>query len=173
VRRLAHGLARAGFLVAVPDLPGLRLGEITPATTHALVRVALAVAGRGRVSIPAPRAAAESFAPHTLVALLPNRHPRRFAVLYSRLPRRVRVEVSALSPLRRVTRIAVPVELASAPHDKYFPPEESRSLARRSPHMRVTITSTLAHAVPRPSLHDVGALLAFDEFVVRFLRDAR
>ena len=33
VRRLAQGLARAGFLVAVPDLPGLRLGEITPATT--------------------------------------------------------------------------------------------------------------------------------------------
>jgi hypothetical protein len=39
--------------------------------------------------------------------------------------------------------------------------------------VRVTITSTLAHAVPRPSLHDVSALLAFDEFVVRFLRDAR
>ena len=50
MRRPAQGLARAGFLVGVPDLPGLRLGEITPATTHALVRVALAVAGRGRVS---------------------------------------------------------------------------------------------------------------------------
>jgi len=74
---------------------------------------------------------------------------------------------------RRGSRLFVPVELASAPHDKYFPPQESRSLARRSPHVRVTITSTLAHAVPRPSLHDVGALLAFDEFVVRFLRDAR
>src|SRR5919198_30818 len=31
VQRLAHGLARVGFLVVVPDLPGLRLGEITPA----------------------------------------------------------------------------------------------------------------------------------------------
>jgi pimeloyl-ACP methyl ester carboxylesterase len=264
VRRLAQGLARAGFLVAVPDLPGLRLGEITPATTHALVRVALAVAGRGRVSFygvsvgatlallatespalagrvravggEAPWAGLEKVIrlattgyydgmryhsdpyvqlaiarsltaglpsgrdrtrllalldaepdndrqplvplrrvsrPHTLIALLLNRDPRRFAVLYSLLPRRVRVGVSALSPMRRVTRIAVPVELASAPHDKYLPPEESRSLAGRSPHVRVTITSTLAHAVPRPSLHDVGALLAFDEFVVRFLRDAR
>jgi hypothetical protein len=55
--------------------------------------------------------------PHALVALLLNRDPGRFAVLYSRLPRRVRVGVSALSPLRRVTRIGVPVELASAPHD--------------------------------------------------------
>ena len=264
VRRLAQGLARAGFLVAVPDLPGLRLGQITPATTHALVRVALAVAGRGRVSfygvsvgatlallatespalagrvravggeapwadlekvvrlattgyyggmryhidpylrlaiarsltagLPSGRDRTRLLAlldaepdddprpllplrrvsrPHTLVALLRNRDSCRFAVLYSRLPRRVRVGVSALSPLRRVTRIAVPVELASAPHDKYFPPEESRSLALRSPHVRVTITSTLAHAVPRPSLHDVGGLLAFDEFVVRFLRDAR
>ena len=263
VRRLAQGLARAGFLVAVPDLPGLRLGEITSATTHALVRVALALAGRGRVSFygvsvgatlallatespalaarvravggeapwadlekairlattgyyegmryhtdPYVRLAiARSLAaglprgrdrtrllalldaepdddprpllplrrvsrPHTLVALLLNRDPRRFAALYARLPRRVRVGVAALSPLRRVTRIAVPVELASAPHDKYFPPEESRSLARRSPNVHLTITSTLAHAVPKPSLHDVGGLLAFDEFVVRFLRDA-
>src|SRR5438067_4002696 len=55
VRRLAQGLARAGFLVAVPDLPGLRLGQITPQTTNALIRVARAVAARadvrdGRVS---------------------------------------------------------------------------------------------------------------------------
>ena len=264
VRRLAQGLARAGYLVAVPDLPGLRLGEITPATTHALVRCALAVAGRRRVSFygvsvgatlallatgspalagrvravggEAPWADLEKVIrlattgyyegmpyhadpyvrlaitrslaaglprgrnrtrllaildaepdddprpllplrrvprPHALVALLLNRDPRRFAVLYARLPRRVRVRVAALSPLRRVSRIAIPVELASAPHDKYFPPGESRSLARRSPNVHVTITSTLGHAVPRPSLHDVGGLLAFDRFVVRFLRDAR
>ena len=30
VRRLAEGLARAGYLVVVPDLPGLRRGEISP-----------------------------------------------------------------------------------------------------------------------------------------------
>src|SRR5918997_2221160 len=29
-RRLAEGLARAGYLVVVPDLPGLRWGEIRP-----------------------------------------------------------------------------------------------------------------------------------------------
>src|SRR6266536_2032892 len=38
VQRLARGLARAGFLVVVPDLPGLREGEITPATTEAAAR---------------------------------------------------------------------------------------------------------------------------------------
>src|SRR5439155_21249723 len=46
VRRLAQGLSRAGFLVAVPDLPGLRLGQITPQTTEALIRVARENAGR-------------------------------------------------------------------------------------------------------------------------------
>ena len=39
--------------------------------------------------------------------------------------------------------------------------------------VRVTITSTLAHAVPKLSLGDIGDLADFDEFVVRFLRDAR
>jgi len=39
--------------------------------------------------------------------------------------------------------------------------------------VRVTITSTIAQAVPKPSLRDIGDLANFDEFVVRFLRDAR
>ena len=272
VRRLAQGLSRAGFLVAVPDLPGLRLGQITPQTTEALIRVAREIAGRadvrgGRVSFygvsvgatlsllavetpalagrvravggeapwvdlekvirlattgwygrtpygtdPYVRLAiARSLAfalrrgrdrtrllarldavpdddPHplaplraapqlhaggrALVALLLNRDPRRFRILYARLPARVRRGVALLSPLLRAGRIGVPVELASAPHDKYFPPAESRSLARRSKHVRVTITSTLVHAIPKPSFHSIGDLVRFDKFVVRFLRDA-
>jgi hypothetical protein len=44
VRRLAQGLARAGFVVYVPDLPGLPLGEITPRTVASTVAVADAVA---------------------------------------------------------------------------------------------------------------------------------
>jgi acetyl esterase/lipase len=32
VRRVTHGLARAGFVVALPDLPGLGEGELTPRT---------------------------------------------------------------------------------------------------------------------------------------------
>ena len=46
VRRLAEGFARAGFLVVVPDLPGLRSDEITPETVSETVEVAQAVAGR-------------------------------------------------------------------------------------------------------------------------------
>src|SRR6266540_2581971 len=56
VRRLANGLARAGFLVVVPDLPGLPLGEITPVTTAATIAVAKATSERrdvrdGRVGL--------------------------------------------------------------------------------------------------------------------------
>jgi pimeloyl-ACP methyl ester carboxylesterase len=46
VQRLAEGLARAGYLVVVPDLPGLRRGEIRPQTVHEAVEVARAVAER-------------------------------------------------------------------------------------------------------------------------------
>jgi acetyl esterase/lipase len=35
VRRVTHGLARAGFVVALPDLPGLGEGELTPRTFDA------------------------------------------------------------------------------------------------------------------------------------------
>jgi pimeloyl-ACP methyl ester carboxylesterase len=43
VRRVAEGLARAGYLVVVPDLPGLRRGEIRPETVHETVEVTRAV----------------------------------------------------------------------------------------------------------------------------------
>jgi pimeloyl-ACP methyl ester carboxylesterase len=56
VQRLARGLARARFLVVVPELPGLRRGEITLRTLSALVQVARATADRpdakdGRVGL--------------------------------------------------------------------------------------------------------------------------
>lgn len=47
VVRLGLGLARAGFLVVVPDLPGLRQGEITPRAVDALEAVAIQVSRRG------------------------------------------------------------------------------------------------------------------------------
>jgi pimeloyl-ACP methyl ester carboxylesterase len=46
VTRLAHGLARAGFLVLVPDLPGLGEGAITVRTLEATARVTKAAAER-------------------------------------------------------------------------------------------------------------------------------
>jgi pimeloyl-ACP methyl ester carboxylesterase len=272
VQRLARGLARAGFLVAVPDLPGLRLGEITATTMETTVRLALAVAGRadvrgrrvsfygvsvgatlsllaaespaliGRVRAvggeapwvdlkkvirlattgyygPTPYrtdpyvrlAIARSLAaglppgrdrarllsaleavadddPHplsplrtirlrpagrALVSLLLNTRTSRFAPLYVRLPAALRRGVRLLSPLVRARGLGVPVELASAPHDRYFPPAESRSLANRSKHVRLTVTSTLEHAIPAPSLRDIGDLVAFDKFIVRFVHDAQ
>jgi pimeloyl-ACP methyl ester carboxylesterase len=56
VTRLAHGLARAGFLVLVPDLPGLGEGTITARTVEATATVTSAAAARpdvraGRVAL--------------------------------------------------------------------------------------------------------------------------
>jgi pimeloyl-ACP methyl ester carboxylesterase len=272
VQRLARGLARAGFLAVVPDLPGLRAGEITPATMAATIQAAEATAERSdarggqvglygvsvgaslallaanhprlasRVTVvggeapwvdlrrivrltttghygngpyatdpyaslaigrslaaglPAgpersrlvrrlrtiPDDAAQPLArldpgsyegsARALVELLVNRDPARFDKLYARLHRRVRAFVRVLSPLRVTSRLSAPVELASSPHDKYFPPAESRSLAKAVPNVRVTVTSTLDHAVPEPSIGDLADLIRFDGFVVRFLRAAR
>jgi dienelactone hydrolase len=46
VRNLAEGLARAGYLVVVPDLPGLTEDEITPETASETVEVAREVSVR-------------------------------------------------------------------------------------------------------------------------------
>src|SRR5215211_9106990 len=46
VRRLAEGLARAGYLVVVADLPGLRRGEIRPETVHETLEVARTISER-------------------------------------------------------------------------------------------------------------------------------
>ena len=46
VRRLAEGFARAGYLVVVPDLPGLTEDRITPHTVHETVEVAREVSER-------------------------------------------------------------------------------------------------------------------------------
>jgi len=271
VQRLARGLARSGFLVVVPDLPGLRLGEITPETADVTVRAARATADRmdvrhgqialygvsvgatlallaaqssalaGRVTViggeapwvdlervirlattgfyngeryetdpyvqlaiarslaaglapsggrsrllgalesvddddPTPLAGLEATSYRrdvaALVRLLLNREPRRFVALYARLSARDRAAVVALSPLVKASRLQMPVELATAPHDKYFPPAESRALARAAPDVDVTVTSTLDHAVPTFSLGDFSDLARFDGFVVRFLRSA-
>jgi acetyl esterase/lipase len=46
VQRVTHGLARAGFVVALPDLPGLGDGELTPRTFAAARAVTQLVADR-------------------------------------------------------------------------------------------------------------------------------
>lgn len=113
-------------------------------------------------------AAARSF-----LELLGNRDPQRFDALYAALPAEARAEIARLSPLTHAERLRAPVELASAPDDPYVPPAEARALARAAPDGRLTITSTLSHAVPRPTLREAGDLLRFDLWVVRSLRRAR
>ena len=46
VQRVTHGLARAGFVVALPDLPGLGEGELTPRTFDAARAVSRMLAER-------------------------------------------------------------------------------------------------------------------------------
>jgi pimeloyl-ACP methyl ester carboxylesterase len=278
VRRLARGLARAGYVAVVPDVPGLRRGEITVRTAMRTIAVVRAVSERpdvregrvalfgvsvgatlallaaeeptlaARVSVVAGVAPysdiveviriattgfyrtggrllpyrAEAFlalvtarslaaalppgrdrsrllgrlravdddapAPlrvlrggwtgelggraRTLAMLLRNRDPRRFDRLYASLPRAFRARMRRLSPIVAADRLRAPVEIASAPHDKYFPLSESRSLAREA-NVRITVTSTLDHAVPEASPSGVADLFRFHAFIVRALRRAR
>jgi pimeloyl-ACP methyl ester carboxylesterase len=280
VRNLAEGFARAGYLVVVPDLPGLTEGEITPETARETVEVARDVSARPdvegrevalvgvstgatlallaaekaslekRVSVVAGiapysdirtvvsiattghyrrsdgeliRYEADSFLPyviaHSLVAalspgedrrtlsgelasidredpdpldglrsrrtqdlepeaasvirLLANEDPERFEDLYGELPEEVRADLRELSPLAGTGQIHVPVELATGPHDKYFPPSQSYALERVAPGRRVTVTGALDHAKLEASLGDIPAFATFDAFVVRSLRTAR
>jgi pimeloyl-ACP methyl ester carboxylesterase len=107
------------------------------------------------------------------VDLLSNRDPQRFDELYAALPAEARATIASLSPLNGAERLALPVELASAPHDVFFPVSESYNLARAAPRVRVTVTEAFRHVIPRPSLGDPRDLLAFDGWAVRSLRAAR
>jgi pimeloyl-ACP methyl ester carboxylesterase len=280
VRNLAEGFARAGYLVVVPDLPGLTEARITPQTADATTQVAREISGRpdvedgkvalvgvstgatlallaaedpalrGKVSLVAGvapysniktvlslattghyrrpggelvRYEADSFLSYvvarSLVAALPpgedkltlaaelervgrespdplsgfssrrtddlgqgaksvvrllaNRNPERFAALYANLPDDVRHDLEELSPLAGTERIRVPVELVTGPRDKYFPPSQSYALERVAPQRRVTVTGALDHAELEVSPQDIQAFATFDAFVVRSLRTAR
>jgi pimeloyl-ACP methyl ester carboxylesterase len=276
VERLARALARAGYLVAVPDPPGLRQGTFTRRTLVATTAVVRAVAERpdvrgGRValfgvsvgaslallaaeqpSLAGRISAVAGLAPYTdlvhvvrltttavyvkrgrferyptkpfaalviarslaaaltpgrdrtlllarllavpddapdplaplrtlqesrlrpparaLVRLLVNRDPARFDSLYAALPQRIRLAATLLSPISAAARLQTRVLIASAPHDKYFPPDETRALAHRAPHVALTVTPTLQHAIPHFSLGDLLGLFRFDGFLVRVLR---
>ncbi len=280
VRNLAEGFARAGYLVVVPDLPGLTEDRITPQTADATTQVTREISGRpdvedgkvalvgvstgatlallaaedpalrGKVSLVAgvapysniktvlslattghyrrpdgelvryeatpflsyvvgrslvaalppgedkrtlaaelERAGRESLDPlsglrarrtgdlgpgaKSVVGLLANRDPERFDALYADLPEEVRHDLEELSPLAGTVTIRVPVELATGPHDKYFPTSQSYALERVAPQRRVTVTGALDHTKLEFSLGDIPAFATFDAFVVRSLRTAR
>jgi pimeloyl-ACP methyl ester carboxylesterase len=109
----------------------------------------------------------------SVVQLLANQNPERFEDLYAALPGGVVHDLEELSPLAGAERIGVPVELATGPHDAYFPPSESYALRRVAPQRRVTVTKALDHAELQASPADIPAFLAFDCFVVRSLRTSR
>jgi len=109
----------------------------------------------------------------SVVRLLANRNPERFDDLYAALPEGIVHELEELSPLAGGERIGAPVELATGPHDAYFPPSESYALRRVAAQRRVTVTKALDHAELQVSPADVPAFLVFDGFVVRSLRISR
>lgn len=276
VQRLAQGLARAGFLVLVPDPPGLAQGEITLKTRAATIAVARAATERSdardgvgllgvsvgttlallaaadpsladRVTIvagtapyvdlanavriattatsrhddrlvsyransflalvigrsltvalpPGPQRKAlleelrrtdddarDPLAPfrrrsaraapgiRPLVALLANRDPARFDALYAALPPGMRAGIRRLSPIHAASRLRAPVELATAPSDKYFPPSESRALVRSARKARLTISTSLEHAGLDLSPDNIVGLARLDGWIVRTLRTA-
>jgi pimeloyl-ACP methyl ester carboxylesterase len=108
----------------------------------------------------------------TVQALLLNRDPSRFADLYAALPADVRRVAAMLSPLRSAARLMAPVEIATAPRDTYFPVAESLALRRDAPHVRITVTSALAHATPRMRLGDLVAFARLEGFFARSLTAA-
>jgi dienelactone hydrolase len=278
LQRLARGLGRAGYLVLVPDLPGLARGEITDRTLTAALDVARTAADRpdadeGRVglvgvsvgtslallvaadpslaervtvvsgtapyadlsnlirlattgyyrdgsllipyqtdpflavavarslagALPSGRERATLLArvdaldddaedplalirslptaeltPDTraVIELLANDDPRRFDELYVGAPVGVRAALERLSPISGAARLTARIELASAPRDKYVPLAEARALVRAAPDAQLTVTETLAHAVPEPTVGGLGQLLRFNGWVVRSLEAA-
>jgi pimeloyl-ACP methyl ester carboxylesterase len=105
----------------------------------------------------------------TLFRVLKNRDPAHFDELYAALPAEIRSTVEDLSPVKAAPRLQAPVEIATAPRDTYFPVAESRALVASSPHVRLTVTSLLAHATPRLSPRYLAELGHLNGFFVRAL----
>jgi hypothetical protein len=104
--------------------------------------------------------------------LLQNRDPARFDDLYEALPVRIRETVDLLSPLHLATRLQGPIEIATAPRDKYFPLGESIALQQAARNVRITVTPSLAHAVPTLSVTRLAGLGRLHAFFVRSLSAA-
>jgi pimeloyl-ACP methyl ester carboxylesterase len=243
VLRLGLALARAGYMVAIPELPGVAAGVLTPATLDAAIGSTAELADarqslRGRVGLvgvsiggtlallaaaqpelaarisivsciapftdlkrvillattgmyrdakgglrpyPVPDelaagvarsieeiGAADARATHELLA---NRDPSRFDDLYDALPKSVHESVETLSPQHVIDRILAPVEIATAPRDRYFPVDEQLAIAASS-RVRVTVTPTLAHAVPRLSGRNIVGAVQLELFFARTLLSA-
>ena len=80
--------------------------------------------------------------------------------------------MASLSPLRSAAHLTAAIEIATAPQDKYFPLAESLALQREVPGVRITVTSALAHATPRPSTRNLPAFARLQGFFARSLAAA-
>ncbi|HZP72900.1 MAG TPA: CocE/NonD family hydrolase [Gaiellaceae bacterium] len=107
-----------------------------------------------------------------LYDLLANTDPDRFDRLFEALPDHVRSAAVSLSPIHVAHRLHAPVEIATAPQDRYFPIAEAQAIAAASPHVRLTVTSLLAHATPRLSARYLAELQGLNTFFVRALTAA-
>ena len=105
-------------------------------------------------------------------ALLLNRDPARFDDLFAALPDAQREIVASLSPLRSAARVSAPIEIATAPHDKYFPLAEPLALQAEVATVRLTVTSALAHATPRLTPGSARDFARLQGFVARALAAA-
>ena len=94
-------------------------------------------------------------------ALLANRDPNRFDALYAELAPATRVLVEELSPVTRMRHVRAPVELVSAPDDRFLPVGEARALACAGRDVHLTVTHGLEHVRPRlhPGLLRVAGVL--------------
>jgi acetyl esterase/lipase len=116
----------------------------------------------------------ESLSPEarSMVRLLTNEDPSRFAALYDDVPPGARDLVGSLSPLPRAAAMRARVELAVPPLDPYFPPGETQALAAALPGARLTVSATLDHTRPALSRERIGDFSRFCGFVLRSLAEA-
>lgn len=164
------GAALAILAAADPRLTGRvsAVAAVAPfASLEAMLRLGTTGVYDGRRVAAAPlvgEAAARSLrasAPRdrAVAPLLANGDPARFDALYWDLEPATRDLIERLSPLTVIDRVAVPVEIACAPVDRFCPTAESRSLAAAGRDVRLTVTNALEHVAPRvhPGLvHLVG-----------------
>jgi pimeloyl-ACP methyl ester carboxylesterase len=169
---------RGGGLVRYPVPPALAVGlarslaeMLTGGDADALgaeVRALSADSLDPLASLRAPAPAALGPDATAVRNLLASRDASRFDELYAALPETIRTTVDALSPVCSATRIQAPVEIVTAPQDRYFPVAESLVL-ESVPNIRVTVSSTLAHATPRIDPRALAGLVHLDRFFVRSL----
>ena len=137
LQRLARGLARAGYVVLVPELPGLARGELTEDTVQATIDVARAGGGRvGFVGVSVGTSLA-------LVAAADKALAGRVSVITGTAP---------YADLSNLVRLATTGYYCDG--DLLVPHETD-------PFLAVAVARSIANALPRGAQQD--ALLALDD----------